>query len=186
MNAAVRPIDCDVHPTVPGIDALLPYLEPFWRDQVTDRGVEGLDSVAYPPNAPISTRPDFRIPGTRPASDVGTLATQLFDRGGAAFAICNCLYGVQLPFNEDMARAFARAVNDWIAREWLDHDRRLRASIVVPLQNVEFAVEEVERLAADRRFVQVLVLAMGEMPLGRRNFWPLYPAAERHGRPIGP
>jgi hypothetical protein len=42
------------------------------------------------------------------------------------------LYGVQLVFNEDMARAFARA-------EWLDRDPRLRASIVVPLQNVEFA-----------------------------------------------
>jgi uncharacterized protein len=49
------------------------------------------------------------------------------------------LYGVQLVFNEDMARAFARAVNDWIAGEWLDRDPRLRASIVVPLQNVEFA-----------------------------------------------
>jgi predicted TIM-barrel fold metal-dependent hydrolase len=185
MNAAVRPIDCDVHPTVPGIDALLPYLEPFWRDQVIDRGIEGLDNVAYPPNAPISARPDFRTPVERPASDVGTLGAQVFDRWGAAFAICNCLYGVQLPFNEDMSRAFARAVNNWIAREWLDRDPRLRASIVVPLQNIEFAVEEVERLAADPRFVQVLVLAMGETPLGRRHFWPLYAAAERHGLPIG-
>ncbi len=127
-----------------------------------DRGIEGLDSVAYPPNAPITARPDFRVPGTRPATDVGALAAQLFDRWGAAFAICNCLYGVQLPFNEDMARAFARAVNDWIVREWLDRDPRLRASIVVPLQNVEFAVEEIERCAKDPRFVQVLVLAMGE------------------------
>ena len=125
------------------------------------------------------------MPGARPASDVATLGAQVFDRWGAGFAICNCLYGVQLPFNEDMARAFARAVNDWVAREWLDRDPRLRASIVVPLQNVEFAVEEVERLAADPRFVQVLVLAMGEMPLGRRHFWPLYAAAERHGLPIG-
>jgi predicted TIM-barrel fold metal-dependent hydrolase len=162
-----------------------PYLEPFWRDQVVDRGIEGLDSISYPPNAPISARPDFRAPGARPAIDVGTLAAQVFDRWGAAFAICNCLYGVQLPFNEDMARAFARAVNDWIAREWLDRDPRLRASIVVPLQNVEFAVEEVERCAADPRFVQVLVLAIGEMPLGRRHLWPLYAAAERHGLPIG-
>ena len=31
----------------------------------------------------------------------------------------------------------ARAVNDWIAREWLDRDPRLRASIVVPQQNAE-------------------------------------------------
>src|SRR5215472_9422104 len=84
-----------------------------------------------------------------------------------------------------MARAFARAVNDWIAKEWLDRDPRLRASIVVPLQNVEFTVDEIERRAQDPRFVQVLVLAMGEVPLGRRHFWPIYAAAERHHLPIG-
>ena len=181
----MKPIDCDVHPTVPGIDTLLPYLEAFWRDSVVDRGIEGLDSVSYPPNAPISARPDFRNAANRAATDVAALQAQVFDRWGADFAICNCLYGVQLVFNEDMARAFARAVNDWIAKEWLDRDPRLRASIVVPLQNVEFAVEEIERCARDPRFVQVLVLAMGETPLGRRHFWPVYAAAERHGLPIG-
>ena len=186
MNAApVKPIDCDVHPTVPGIDTLLPYLDAFWRDCVVDRGIEGLDSVSYPHNAPISARPDFRNDKYRAATDVAALQAHVFDRWGADFAICNCLYGIQLVFNEDMARAFARAVNDWIAREWLDRDPRLRASIVVPLQNVEFAVEEIERRAADPRFVQVLVLAMDETPLGRRHFWPVYAAAERHGLPIG-
>ena len=33
--------------------------------------------------------------------------------------------------------------------------------------------------------MQVLVLAMQEVPLGRRQFWPIYAAAERHGLPIG-
>ena len=152
---------------------------------MVDRGIEGLDSVSYPPHAPISARPDFRNAANRAATDVAALQAQVFDRWGAGFAICNCLYGVQLVFNEDMARAFARAVNDWIVKEWLDRDPRLRASIVVPLQNVEFAVDEIERCAGDPRFVQVLVLAMGETPLGRRHFWPIYAAAERHGLPIG-
>ena len=84
-----------------------------------------------------------------------------------------------------MAAAFARAVNDWIAKEWLDRDPRLRASIVMPTQNVEYAVDEIERCAKDRRFVQILVLAMQETPLGRRHWWPIYAAAERHGLPIG-
>src|SRR5262249_1553875 len=70
-------------------------------------------------------------------------------------------------------------------KEGLDGEPGLRASIVVPLQNVEHAVDELERCAQDRRFVQVLALAMGEVPLGRRQFWPLYAAAERHGLPIG-
>jgi predicted TIM-barrel fold metal-dependent hydrolase len=84
-----------------------------------------------------------------------------------------------------MAAAFAKAVNDWVAREWLDRDKRLRASIIVPMQNTDYAVAEIERCAPDKRFVQVLVLAMGEAPLGRREYWPVYEAAEHHGLPIG-
>jgi predicted TIM-barrel fold metal-dependent hydrolase len=84
-----------------------------------------------------------------------------------------------------MARAFHRALNDWIAKEWLDRDPRLRASIIVPMQNIEYAVDEIERCARDQRFVQVMVLAMQETPLGRRHHWPIFAAAERHGLPIG-
>ncbi len=181
----LKSIDCDVHPTVPGMRTLLPYLDDFWRDSVEDRGIDSLDSNSYPPNAPISARPDLRDAANRGATTVAELRSQVFDRWGAGFAVCNCLYGVQLVFNEDMARAFACAVNDWVAREWLDRDPRLRASIVVPLQNVEYAVDEIERCAKDPRFVQVLVLAMGETPLGRRHFWPIYAAAERHGLALG-
>ena len=43
---------------------------------------------------------------------------------------------------------------------------RLRASIVVPKQNAELAVDEIERCAPDRRFVQVLLLVSGELTLG--------------------
>jgi predicted TIM-barrel fold metal-dependent hydrolase len=178
-------IDCDVHPTVPNIRALLPYLDEYWRDSVEERGIASLESTAYPPNAPIAARPEWRGDNGLAATDVGQLQTQVFDRFGADLAICNCLYGVQLLFAEDLAAAFARAMNDWIAKEWLDRDPRLRASIVVPIQNTEYAVDEIERCAHDKRFVQILVLAMGEVPLGRRHYWPIYAAAERHGLPIG-
>src|SRR6267143_111589 len=192
----LKSIDCDVHPSVPGMQALMPYLEDFWRDSVEGRGIASLESISYPPNAPISARSDFRAPPPYPppqgreggegvATSVGELQAQVFDRWGMSFAICNSLYGVQLVLNEDMARAFTRALNDWITKEWLDREERLRASIVVPPQNVEFAVDEIERCASDPRFVQVLALAMGEAPLGRRQFWPIYAAAERHGLPIG-
>jgi predicted TIM-barrel fold metal-dependent hydrolase len=84
-----------------------------------------------------------------------------------------------------MAAAFAKGVNNYVAKEWLDRDPRLRASIVVPMQNTELAVAEIERCAVDKRFVQVLVLSMGEAPLGRRQYWPVYEAAVRHGLPLG-
>ena len=32
MSTQTRPIDCDVHPTVPDITALVPYLDEFWRE----------------------------------------------------------------------------------------------------------------------------------------------------------
>ena len=32
-------IDCDVHPSIPDVNALLPYLDTFWRDSVVDRPV---------------------------------------------------------------------------------------------------------------------------------------------------
>jgi predicted TIM-barrel fold metal-dependent hydrolase len=185
MTTDLRAIDCDVHPTVPDIKALLPYLDEYWRDSVEERGIASLDSVNYPPRAPIAARPDWRGRNGLAATELSQFQAQVFDRWNAGLAICNCLYGVQLLFSEDMGRAFARALNDWIAKEWLDRDARLRASIVVPMQNVEFAVDEIERCASDRRFVQILVLVMQEVPLGRRHLWPIYAAAERHDLAVG-
>src|SRR3979490_454085 len=84
-----------------------------------------------------------------------------------------------------MAAAFCKAINDWIAAEWLARDPRLRASIVVPVRAPGLGVEETERGAADNRFVSVLVLAQGESLLGRRHYWPVYQAAEKYKLPIG-
>lgn len=179
------PIDCDVHPTVPGMDVLLPHLEPIWADHVVERGIDSLDNASYPPNSPLTVRADWREAGGKPATGADVLARHVLDPTRTRAAILNCLYGIQLPHNVDFARAITRAVNDWIAREWLDADPRLRASILVPLQDIGFAVEEIERCAPDRRFVQVMTLAMGEHPLGNRQFWPVYAAAEKHGLPIG-
>ena len=59
--------------------------------------------------------------------------------------------------------AFARALNDWDRQGVaLDRDARLRASIIVPMQNAELAVDEINRCAADRRFVQVMLLVGSE------------------------
>jgi len=87
--------------------------------------------------------------------------------------------------SEDMAAALCRATNDWIRDAWLDRDPRLRASIVVPAHNTGLAVAELERVATDGRFVQVLLLVSGEFTLGRRHLWPIYAAAESLGLAVG-
>jgi predicted TIM-barrel fold metal-dependent hydrolase len=84
-----------------------------------------------------------------------------------------------------MGAAICSAVNDWIVAHWLNKEPRLRASIVVPAQSPIMAVEEIERVVGDRRFVQVLMPAACEMMLGRSYYWPIYEAAAKHGLPIG-
>jgi predicted TIM-barrel fold metal-dependent hydrolase len=182
---ATSAIDCDIHPTLVGMKPLLPYFEEIWADHVRERGIEGLDNASYPPNSPLSVRADWRGDGGYPARDAKTLARDILDPSKTQLGILNCLTGVQLPHNADFARAAARAVNDWIKHEWLEKDARLRASILVTPQNIDFAVEEIERCAPDKRFVQVMLLAMGEHPLGKRMYWPIYQAAEKHNLPIG-
>jgi len=179
------PIDCDVHPMVPNLAALFPYLDDFWRETIRRRGLDELNTISYPTRSPLSARSDWRDETGRAATSPAALATQALTPFNTSCAILNCLYGAQSLFSEDMGAAFARAINDWIAREWLDRDHRLRASIVVPMQNAELAVDEINRLAGDHRFVQVMLLAGAELPLGRRQNWPIYAAAERHSLPLG-
>ena len=52
-----RGVDCDLHPAVPHLTSLLPYMNDYWRDQVTTRGMTDLLSQSYPVNSPISSRP---------------------------------------------------------------------------------------------------------------------------------
>jgi len=200
----LAPVDCDVHPAVPDTKVLLPYFSEYWREQILQRGIErhSLNLTSYPPNAPPSGRADWREPGRKPGSSLAKLQRDLLDGFGLRFAICNVLHAAQAFHSEDMSAAFCTAVNEWLTREWLDRDPRLRASILVPSENPELAVEEIasilvpsenpelaveeiERRAGDRRFVQVLMWAMNEWPLGRRFYWPIYQAAEKHGLTIG-
>jgi predicted TIM-barrel fold metal-dependent hydrolase len=182
---AMGPIDCDVHPTVPNMAALLPYLEPLWRETVIRRGIDELTTISYPTVNPLTSRTDWRAASGKAATSAAMLGQQALDPFGTRFAICNCLYGAQVLFSEDLSAAFCRAINDWIRAEWLDRDPRLRASIIVPQQNAELAVEEINRCASDPRFVQILLLVGSELPLGRRQTWPIYAAAEKLGLPVG-
>ncbi len=178
-------IDCDLHPALPGTAALLPYLDPYWREQITVRGIDGLDLASFPPKIPANGRADWRPQHGKPGADFERLKHDALDGFGLRAAICNPLYGVQAVYNRHFATALATATNDWMVAEWLDRDPRLRASVVIAPQDPAAAAAEIERRAADPRFVQVLLLAMGEAPLGRQEYWPIYEAATRHRMPIG-
>src|SRR5262245_63608600 len=124
--------------------------------------------ASYPPGAPISCRADWRPATGRPAVDAATIARQSLDVMGTAFAICNPLTGGQVAVSESMGAAVCRAVNDWICKEFLDKDARFRASIIVPPQSPELAVEEIERRDPDRRFVPRRTTVASGLMLVRR------------------
>jgi len=181
-------IDCDLHPAVPSMDVLLPYLNDYWREMVAVRALDrlNLSLTSYPQNAPLSCRPDWMLDGgAKPGSSLKAMQEHVLDRYQSRYGILNCLYGAQVFHSEDMAAAFCRATNDWIRDEWLSRDPRLRASIVISAHNTELAVAEIERRADDFRFVQVMMLVSGEVTLGRRHLWPIYRLAEQLELPIG-
>ncbi len=181
-------IDCDLHPAVPGMSVLLPYLNDYWREMASVRALDrlNLSLTSYPQNTPLACRPDWILKdGAKPGSSLQAMQEHVLDRFQPRYGILNCLYGAQVFHSEDMAAAFCRATNDWMRDHWLNRDPRLRASIVIAAHNTELAVAEIDRRADDFRFVQVLMLVSGETTLGRRQLWPIYERAERLGLAIG-
>jgi predicted TIM-barrel fold metal-dependent hydrolase len=153
-------IDCDLPIAAPPVSALRDHLEPYWRDSVSERGIRSLE-------------PSYELPGHAPR--------QPEPAAGTTLAIVRPLAAIEALHAEDLAAALAGGLNDWLRAAWLERDPRLRGSITVAPQSVEAAVTEIERLAPDRRFVQVLLPLRGLHPLGRRLLWPIYDACARHG-----
>ena len=56
-------IDCDIHPRAPKPLELARYMDDVWRDTVEVRGIDGWEFIAYPANAPLTVRPDWRQVG---------------------------------------------------------------------------------------------------------------------------
>lgn len=173
-------IDCDVHVEVPGIDALLPYLPAYWVEHVRQSVFKGPSESYYPRKAPVFARPGS-TPEKGPAgSSLDLLRQQVLDQSKVSQAIVTCAYAIDSLHNPDAAVAFARAVNDWLAAEWLDREPRLLGSIVVPSQIPQLAADEIDRVSADRRFVQVLLPIRSPHPYGSRLYHPMWAAIAAH------
>ena len=174
-------VDCDLHLPSPPTTALLPYLPAYWRDQLETRFIHkmGFQLTSYPPGSPLTCREDWRP--KKGESPLDQLRREALDPFGVDIAVCSLLHGAIALFNEDMAAALCSAVNDFVAHEWLDPEPRLRGSILITGQNPDHAAAEIERLAHDRRFVQVILPVMGDMLPGKRQMWPIHRACEKHG-----
>ena len=81
------------------------------------------------------------------------------------------------------AAALCRAVNDWLAHEWLDRDPRLRAPSSSG-HSADLAAAGDRTPSPGSAVRRRAAAGDGELPLGRRQNWAIYRAAERHGLTI--
>ena len=180
LPAGLRVVDCDVHAAAPEIEALFPLLDDHWREIARTTQFRGPTDTPHPPSAATSLRPDLVGAEPAAASSAAALAAHVLDPWDAELGILVCAYAAEAVKNPDAAVALCRAVNTWLQQEWLDHDARLRGSIVVPAGQPQLAADEVDRVASDRRFVQVLLPVRSFAPYGNRLWLPLLEAAHRH------
>jgi predicted TIM-barrel fold metal-dependent hydrolase len=176
MEPAESVIDCDIHATVPSVEALFPYLSEHWREYTRTSAFKGPVDTAYPPNAPTTRKPGAAGSGTT----LEEIQTQVLDPWSVEVGILNCAYAVDSLHNPDTAAAMAAAANDWLIAEWLDKEPRLRASVVVPTRVPDMAAREIDRVGSHPGFVQVLLPVRSEAPYGHRRYLPIFEAAVRN------
>lgn len=89
--------------------------------------------------------------------------------------------------NPQLARALARAYNDWLAGFCSYSPSRLIGAAMVSPFDMNDAVEEVERAVEDLGFRAVFMRSnlMNNTPWDDRYYEPLWDALERHDIPIG-
>lgn len=127
-----------------------------------------INDIGYTPEGKLQYMDEFGIEFAVLTPSGGT--------GGGGLATIN---------HDPTAVAYANAYNSWVQDNWLDESDRLLASILVPNQVPERAVEEIDRLADEKQIVAVQLPAAGLIPpAGHRMYYPIYEIAQEHQLPI--
>jgi len=122
-------------------------------------------------------RQDFRVPDWREWA--GKL-----DEGGFELTV---LYPTRFMHigqigNPPYAVELCRAYNDYLHDKFLAHDRRFRGMALLPLQDPPAAVKELRRAVNKYGVLGGILPAEGlALPLGHRQFWPIYREADKLG-----
>jgi predicted TIM-barrel fold metal-dependent hydrolase len=189
-------IDCDVHQSIKDYTALREFMPQAWRKYVSARGFGG-PSSGYLTSVGLY-RKDVKPPdGGEPGSDPDWLRKQLLEQYNVKFALLNGggILGLCALPDADFASVLAAAYNDVMAATWLGEenaDGRFKGSMMVAPQDPEAAAKEIDRVGEKartegggyRHFAQVMFASATTAPLGAKQFWPIYAAAERNGYPV--
>lgn len=185
VGPEVTLVDSDVHPSMPA-PALTSRLSERWRSQLERFGRRTPRTLSYPRVRNAGMRRDSwpERPGSAPGSDLGLLRRQLLDEYGVSYGVLNPLSMANCYDAPEFMVELCRAQNDWIREEWLDLEPRLLGSMAVPHEYPDLAVREIERLAADRRWVQLIFPSAAQSSLGSQRYWKVYEAAAAYGLPV--
>lgn len=180
-----RIIDCDLHNVLPSPATIQPFLPAHWQEYTTQSDLKGPAASFYSSGGPLAMKEMVTpVSGQLPGSNLALMQTQVLDGLGIEIGLLNCAYAVEGVHNPYGAAAFAGAVNDWQVSEWLEKEPRLRGSLVVPSQDIELAVQEINRLGHHPGFVQLFLPVRSRELYGTRRFHPLYRAAVDHNLAI--
>jgi uncharacterized protein len=182
--------DCDIHPQRRTDKDLHPFLEKRWIEHMQMFGARPRQAYqagpAYPKGQPNAARRDAWPPGGKPGSSLPFLREQLLDANNCVLGVLNATGDNGQSYqNREFGGAVCHAMNEWQLAEWLHPEPRLKGSIVVPYEDTEAAVKEIERYATDPHFVQVLMLSRTSEPPGQKRYWKIYEAAAAAGLPLG-
>ena len=129
--------------------------------------------------------PHTRHPMTEGASDPQARLTDMDAMGVDQTLLYPTWFaeGFFLVDDPDVAFALARAYNDWIADFCKPAPTRLFATAILPLQNMDFALEELQRVARKACFPAVFIRPMflEEHYLNHPYYEPLWAELERLG-----
>lgn len=182
-----RLIDCDVHQVLPDTKALYPYLPRRYVEYIEDFGpmmpVQCYTSI--PGRGARLDLWDGAPPGLNPAASPEIAIRRHLDAYGVDVAVLTGgPYAAGAHPDPDYSMAYCRAYNDWTAATWLAMDRRFYGSIHITPTDPALAVKEIERLADNKRFIQVMMAACARLPFGNRFYHPIYEACQHAGLPL--
>jgi len=157
-------IDACVHPR-PRPGELHAYLPRAWQGRRLPAGER-----YYYPN-PVGDYLQESYAAGLPGSDPALTASHVFTNGVDQAVLLPLTLGL-LP-DIDLLSAICAATNEWLAATWLT-DARWKGTVRVAPSDPGAAVAEIERWAADPRFVQVGVPTQSMQLYGNRVFLPIW------------
>ena len=109
--------------------------------------------------------------------DVGIDSAVLYTTSGLA---------VGKIFHRDWAIALCRAYNDWLHEAYLTVSPRFKGMALIPMQDPEAAVEELNRAVTQLGFCGAMLPSTGLNDLlGGKGYWPVWAEADRLGCALG-